>query len=223
LNQPESLTVQAYAHIKSDIISGKIPAGGQVDSKAMSEQLGVSRTPVREAILRLANEGIVEVSSRKGMRVLPLSVDDLRNIYQVVSALEVEAVFLMASLPHRTEGLAALGDACARMDDAVRNEDGEAWNLADEQFHRALLEHSGNPRLAEAGCAYRDRAQRAHFVALRLVPLSQKATSVGAHRDLVAKIEAGDAYNARELHRNQRIRGSDLLVSSLRTLRLEHL
>lgn len=219
----ESYTSLAYAHLKREIMSGHIGAGGQIDAKAIADELGVSRTPVREAILRLASEGVVEVNARRGMRVLPLSVDEIQAIYQLITAIEVEAVFLMASRNDRVEAVRALGQAVARMDAAIEASDGEAWNLADEQFHRALLEQSGNARLAEAGRTYRDIAQRAHFVALRLVPLPQKARSADAHRELIAKIEAGDAFNARETHRGQRNRGGELLVASLRALRLDHL
>lgn len=219
----ESYTSVAYAHIKREIISGRIGAGGQIDAKAIAAELGVSRTPVREAILRLANEGVVEVNARRGMRVLPLSVDDIKAIYQVITAIEVEAVFLMASRQDRSECALALEQAAARMDAAIAANDGEEWNLADEQFHRAILDHSGNSRLAEAGRTYRDIAQRAHFVALRLVPLAQKARSADAHRELIARIVSGDAFNARETHRGQRNRGAELLLTSLRTLRLDHL
>jgi len=218
-----SLTDVAYDHLKQEIVSGHIPAGGMVDAKEVASDLGVSRTPVREAILRLANEDIIEVTSRRGIRVLPLSVDDLTSIYQVITALEVEAVFLLSKSDGRSAGVDALRAATSEMEDAVRRQDGEAWNLADERFHRAILESCGNPRLSEAGCNFRDMAQRAHFVALRLVPLPQKTRSNEAHSELIGKIELGDSYNARELHRSQRDRGAELLVTALRELRLEQL
>lgn len=223
MKDTESLTGQAYQHLKLEVLSGRIPAGSQVDAKAIGDALGVSRTPVREAMLRLANEGVLEVNSRRGVRVLPLSVNDLRSIYQVITAIEVEAVFLLASCDTRDESIAELEAATSRMASAITEEDGEKWNLADESFHRALLRGSGNTHLAEAGNTYRDIAQRAHFVALRLVPLSQKARSADAHTDLIKKIAAGDAFNARELHRTQRDRGGELLVTALRTLRLDQL
>lgn len=223
VNGTESYTSAAYAHLKREIISGRIGAGSQIDAKAIAEELGFSRTPVREAVLRLANEGVVEVNARRGMRVLPLSVDDIQSIYQVITAIEVEAVFLMASLPDRTDAARVLDEATSRMEAAVAAGDGEEWNLADEQFHRALLDHCGNARMAEAGRTYRDIAQRAHFVALRLVSLAQKARSADAHRELITKIVAGDAFNARETHRGQRNRGAELLLASLRTMKLEHL
>ena len=223
MNTHRSLTDVAYDHLKGAIISGQIPAGAQVDAKEISSDLGVSRTPVREAILRLANEKIVEVTSRRGIRVLPLSVDDLYATYQVITALEVEAVFLLSAQADRSKGVQAVTQAIAEMDKTVKANDGEAWNLADEAFHRAILEYCGNPRLARAGLGFRDIAQRAHFVALRLVPISQKAASIDAHRELVDKIRQGDAYNARESHRTQRSRGAELLVAALRELRLAQL
>lgn len=223
LKNTDSLTEQAYAHLKNEIVSGRIVAGGQVDAKELAEHLGMSRTPVREAILRLANEGTIEVNARRGMRVVPLSVDDLQSVYQVITAIEVEAVFLLASSKDRENGVLALRAETAQMEAAIAKEDGEAWNLADERFHRTLLDVAGNLRLAEAGRTYRDIVQRAHFVALRLVPLAQKDRSIEAHNTLIDQIAAGDAFNARENHRAQRQRGAELLVTALRTLKLDHL
>ncbi len=218
-----SLTDRAYAYLKAEIISGGIAPGSLLDANALAGTMGVSRTPVREAILRLANEGAVEVSARRGMRVVTLTATDLQEIYDVITALEIEAVGLLtASKPEKSD-LAPLVEQVVRMRVAAEIGDGEAWNLADEGFHRGLLDLSGNRRLAEAGNGYRDMAQRAHFVALRLVSIDQKAGSIEAHAALISVIQSGDADAARDLHRKQRERGSHLLVNALREMKLEHL
>lgn len=218
-----SLTDKAYAYLKGEIISGGIAPGSLLDANALAGTMGVSRTPVREAILRLANEGAVEVNARRGMRVVTLTASDLQEIYEVITALEIQAVDLLTSSKPQKSDLKPLVEQVVRMRVAAEIGDGEAWNLADEGFHRGLLDLSGNRRLAEAGNGYRDMAQRAHFVALRLVSIEQKAGSIQAHADLINVIQSGDAEAARELHRKQRQRGSTLLVDSLREMKLEHL
>ena len=101
--------------------------------------------------------------------------------------------------------------------------DGEAWNRADEGFHRAIFDLCGNPRLAAAGHSFRDKAQRAHFVALRLVPIEQKDRSIEAHSELISMLESGDVDTARRNHRRQRHRGATLLVDALKQMQLQQL
>lgn len=215
-----SLTDRVYAALKADIVSGHYPPGGLIDANDVASTIGVSRTPVREALLRLANEGAVEVSARRGVRVKPLTADDLQNLYEVISALEIQAVTRLAVREPQKADLAPLVEQLVRMRLAIELADGDAWNLADEAFHRALFDLCGNPRLREAGHNYRDAAQRAHFVALRLVSLEQKADSVAAHARLIDDITTGDPDIARKSHGAQRARGGDLLVSALRELGL---
>lgn len=219
----QSLTDRVYSHLKSRIISGKLGPGSFLDANGLALEMEVSKTPVREAILRLENEGAVRVDARRGIVVLPLTADDLQAFYQVITALEVEAVHRLTSEKPTTGILAPLFEQIDRMRQAADNGDGEGWNFADEAFHRALLDLCGNARLAEAGHSYRDKAQRAHFVALRLVPIETKQQSVEAHADLIRVIEAGDADLALRTHRQQRQRGAKLLVEALRKLKLEHL
>lgn len=217
-----SLTEKVYTQIKSDIIRGQIKAGSDVDAREIAEAIGVSKTPVREALLRLANEGVVEVNSRRGIRVVAISAARLKNLYQVITAIEVEAVGLMASRFLTKDDMKSSYEQGIKMRLAIEMQDETAWNLADEGFHRSLLQLSGNAEIAEAGCHYRDLAQRAHFVALQLVSMEQKAKSIEAHFDLLNLISGGDAKACRELHREQRERGGNLLVASLEKLGVDH-
>lgn len=218
----QSLTDKAYAFIKAAILSGRIGAGASVEVNEIAETIGVSKTPVREAVLRLANEGVLEVTSRKGIRVVPISAARLSEIYQVITAIEVEAVSRMAELKLGKDELKPAFEQALRMRMAVELGDENDWNLADEGYHRALLELSENSQLFEAGSYYRDLAQRAHFVALRMVPLEQKAKSVEAHFDLLKLIMVADPAVCRQRHREQRERGAALLVNSLEKLGVDH-
>jgi DNA-binding GntR family transcriptional regulator len=213
----------AYAGIKQRIVSGAIPPNALIDEQEIAEELGVSRTPVREALLRLEAERLVEIGRGKGIRVLSLSSADMRAIYQVITGLEATAVFLLtARKPSRGE----LGPLLRAVDDfevaAAAGDDG-AWGDADERFHRALLELSGNERLTEAGCRQRDAAQRAHLVAVRLQSAEYKARSAENHRGLIDLILAGDPWAAHAAHFRQRMRGEDALVSIVERFNLQNL
>lgn len=222
MTEEASLTDQAYAHLKSAILSGQIGAGATVEVKDIADRIGVSKTPVREAVLRLANEGVLEIAPRKGIRVVAISASRLSEIYEVITAIEVEAVSRMASMNLDKERLKPAFEQALRMRMAVELLDDNGWNLADEGYHRSLLELCGNSQLTEAGVYYRDLAQRAHFVALRLVSLEQKAKSVEAHFQLLQLIMDGNPDICRKAHREQRERGGTLLVRSLEKLGMDH-
>lgn len=213
-----SLTDKAYSQIKTRIRAGEIKPGSDIDAGEIATAIGTSKTPVREALLRLANEGVVEVNARRGIRVVAISASRLKNIYEVITAIEVEAVGLMARRSLSKNDMKSAFEQCLKMQMAVEMEEDDVWNMADEEFHRSLLHLSGNPEIAEAGCYYRDLAQRAHFVALRLVTLDQKAKSIAAHMSLLRLIGEGDEAACRQMHRAQRERGGDLLVSALEKL-----
>jgi DNA-binding GntR family transcriptional regulator len=208
-----SLTGDAYAKLKHAIVAGEIAPGALIDELDMAQQLGTSRTPVREALLRLQSEGLIEIARGKGIRVLALSSADMREAYQVITALETQAVYLLTARGPGKEALAALTRATDDLDRALAAGDDAAWGDADERFHRGLLEFSGNRRLAQVGCQFRDIAKRAHLVAVRLQPAAYKQASGRRHRALIRLIGRGDPQAAAAEHAGQRQRGEEALVS----------
>ena len=99
----------------------------------------------------------------------------------------------------------------------------EQWALADEGFHRALLESNPNQRLRDVGLTHRDLAQRAHFVALRLLRPEQLMKSARQHKWLIKLIASGDAATAVENHRVHRDRGANMLLKVLRQYHMTQL
>jgi DNA-binding GntR family transcriptional regulator len=222
-----SLTDTAYASIKAAILAGEIAPNAPLDEKSIAAGLGMSRTPVREALLRLQGEGLVEMARGRGIHVRLLSAADMREIYEVLTGLETLAVSLLASPGIAPQGStaaagppAALADALARMEQAAAAGDWQEWGGADEAFHRALLEGCGNGRVRALGLQHRDLIQRPHFVAMRLQPPDYLARSTRAHRALLALIAAGDAERAALAHLQQRRRGEAALMAIIDTYRL---
>lgn len=218
-----SQTDVAYDQLKAKIIAGEFHPGDQVDAIRISEDLGLGRTPVREALLRLQNEGIVKIIPKRGVRILSLSADDLTDIYQVISAVEVEALRLICEAKPPAHKLLPLDDAVRCMAEAASANNREDWAHADERFHRQLLELCPNKRLRDVGITHRDLAQRSHFVALRLLTQDQRAKSAEQHGILLDQIRTGEIATAVESHRRQRARGSDMLVCILREHQLTRL
>lgn len=215
-----SLTEQAYGAIKDQVIGGKIPPGTHFDAGHLATDLAMSRTPVREALLRLQNEGIVEILPKKGIQVATFTPGELREIYQIITGLEVEAVGNLAVRAVAGLSLEPLHGAVAAMAGGIGKRDMDAWLSADERFHRGLLDLSGNERLRREGYRFRDLAQRAHHVALRLVGIDAMDESVAAHASLLDEIKSGDAGRARSRHHAQRERGADLLIGIIEKFQL---
>ena len=210
-----SQTERAYSEIRRRILENEMSAGTQVLEQELAEMLEMSRTPVREAMIRLAEEGMVEVRPRHGMRVLPISADDMREIYDVLTALESMAAELVAARGVSPEELRALQRAVADMDAALAADDLRTWAAADERFHLLLVEYCGNERLRALVSGYWDQSHRVRLVTLRLRP--KPVDSNKDHAAVVDAIARGDRVAARRLHRQHRARSGEMLVKLLKS------
>ena len=191
-----SLVDRAYAELRARIETNRYPPGHSALEKELAGELGMSRTPVREALIRLQQEGLVEVRPRRGMQVLGLSPSDMKDIYEVIAGAEAVAVNLLAERAPDPEIARALGEPVAQMERALEADDLDAWAAADEDFHRALFQLCGNGRLEDVGVAHLDRTRRARFFTLHLRRRPFRSTA--DHRRLMELITAGDARAARE-------------------------
>jgi DNA-binding GntR family transcriptional regulator len=216
-----SMVDRAYDAVRSRILDNAWPPGHQVLEHALALDLGMSRTPVREAMIRLQKEGLIEVVPRHGMRVLPLSPTDMRDLCQILASLEAAAAGLAAARRPTGAELDALEQASRDMDAALRRDDLEAWAEADERFHRHLVELSGNRLLLAVVENVWDRAHRARMFTLRLRRKPTRSTR--EHRAVVQAIRKGDVDAARELHREHRERGGRELVALLERYRFRQI
>lgn len=216
-----SQTRRAYDEIKRRILDNELPPGTQALEQEVAILLGMSRTPVREALIRLAQEGMVEVRPRHGMRVLPLSLDDLREIYDILTGLEAIAAESIARRGATPAELAALERALAEMDHALARDDRAAWAAGDARFHRLLIEFSRNRRLQAMVETVRDQSHRARMATLRLRP--QPLTSNNEHTQVVEAIRRRDPEAAHQFHREHRMRAGQLLIALLEQHGLDHL
>jgi DNA-binding GntR family transcriptional regulator len=216
-----SLTEEAYRVLKREILENRMPPGFQALEPELAARLGMSRTPVREAVIRLKEEGLVEVVPRRGMRVLSVSPDDMREIYQILTALESEAAALLAARKPGPQVLAPLSRSVAEMADAIKAEDRERWAAADDRFHRALLDLCPNRRLSSFVSLMFDQAHRARMVTLHLRELPVRSTV--EHTQLVDVIAAGDAAKVRQSYRDHRERAVTELLAILERYHLHHL
>ena len=208
-----SLTHQAYETLRRLILDNELKPGRRMLEQELADFLKMSRTPVREATIRLANEGLVDVRPRHGMLVLPISPEDMREIYDVLTSLEASAAEMVATAGLPKSGLDRLNTAIDEMDAALDTGDREAWARADEEFHRLLVSFSGNKRLITLVEGMWDQAHRARMVTLAQRPLP--TASNAEHRALVRAIRDGNAERARRIHTDHRRKARDLIVGLL--------
>lgn len=213
----------AYDAIKNWIQTAKIAPGSQIDEEEAARRLSMSRTPVREALLRLQSEGFVEIGRGKGIRVLPLSAGDMRDTYQVITGIEVVAVSLLVRRRPSRDDLAHLVEATEEMERALAAGQVDRWGDADERFHRELIRLSGNRKLYAVGCQMRDVAKRAHMVAVRLQDDAYRARSTANHGLLIGAILEAAGQEAACRHLEQRQRGEDALVGVIEKFKLASL
>ena len=209
---------QAYRLVRQRILDNVYPAGYRALEREFAEELGLSRTPVREALLRLQAEGLLELIPRHGARVLPVSAEAMREIYQVLTALESMAAEIVTRRKPTAAELKPLSGASRDMAAALRHDDLEAWARADEHFHRQLLELAGNSVLIQTVQQLWDRAHRARMVTLRLRPRPVHSTK--EHNAIVEAIRAGDPEATVRLYRSHRQRASTELLAILEKARL---
>ncbi len=206
-----SLVDAAYEQIRRRILDNVWPPGHRALEQEVALALGMSRTPVREALVRLQSEGLVEVVPRHGMRVLPVSPSDMREIYQILTALECMAAEILARRQPSDAELQPLVEATDAMDRALALDDLDAWAKADELFHAQLLELAGNRLLQATVMNHWDRAHRARMFTLRLRP--KPVNSTREHMQLVERLRAGDVDGASRVNRAHRERAAAELLA----------
>ncbi len=209
----QSQTDRAVAVLKEKILANELLPGSNHLESELAEMLDMSRTPVREALLVLEAQGLVEIRPRRGIRILPLSAQDMKEIYQLLTELESLAAAEVAAKGLSKKELAGLETCLERMETALKKQDRVAWAEADDQFHRKLVDLAGNRRLKQAVQMFWDQAHRARLVTLHMRPAPHRSNQ--DHRALLRAIARGDVDAARKLHREHRIGACELIVSLL--------
>lgn len=217
----DSAADRAYAELRRRILQNEMRAGAQFLEHEVTQSLGMSRTPVREALVRLEKEGLIHIRPRHGVEVLSMSIEDVREIYEVLTAVEAKAAEILARRGAAETEIAGLQDTVERMEAALVADDREAWAEADAGFHRLLVDLCGNRRLREIARVHWDQTQRVRAVTLHLLPPPVESTR--EHRTLLDALARGDHEAARESHRRNRERGQSMMLGVLERHRLHYL
>jgi DNA-binding GntR family transcriptional regulator len=153
---------RALQYVKSQVLTGAFPGGELISEGEVATALGMSRTPVREAFLRLEAEGLLRLYPQRGALVVPVSAEESRSVIEARMILEQFAVSkLVARGPEAREAMfqRMLGQL-ERQREAAENTDWHEFTDADRAFHDVTLDESGNRILADFYSSLRDRQMR---------------------------------------------------------------
>ena len=167
LNGPPVTTIRSrseevYAQLKQDITDFKFLPGDRFTESELSDRMGVSRTPIRQALHRLQQEGHLEVFFRSGWRVLPFEFKKYEQLYDLRMVLETEAVQRLCQQPQKfmLKALAEL-ESIWLVPQADRSSDGKRVSTWDEEFHCSLVAATGNDEMARV---HRDITEKIRFI-----------------------------------------------------------
>ncbi len=191
--EPRSLREQVYDFLRAEMAKGGLQPGAFLDLNELAHRIGVSRTPLREALLHLESQGFVTVLPRRGFQLNELSLDDIRHFYEIIGALEASALRTVGYTltPADFAHMRALDDA---MKLAVTARDFDRYYAANLAFHDAYLERSDNARLVA----------QVHLLKQRLYDWPRRESmmqaweehSIVEHEEFLALLECGNVEAA---------------------------
>lgn len=195
-SRPESISDLVFASIREAIVSRTLAPGSIVTEAQLAKDLGVSKTPVREALLRLREVGLVRPMPVRGMKIIESTRDTMVRAYELRGLLE-GGVAKFAAQRATDEQIAAMEDAAAESLRLAREYDAEGFRLSDRNFHSAVWSASGNSELERiADNAY------SLSTALRAIHALSSRDSIKCaqqHVDITQAIKERDGERAADL------------------------
>jgi DNA-binding GntR family transcriptional regulator len=187
---------RVYAFVKHGIMEFSLKPGENISDIAIAKRIGISRTPVREALRQLELEGLVLHTPHRGWMVRALQREDVENIFEIKECLEAMLV-RQATKKLTPHDKAVLAKAMAKMEAATNHKDRQAWLAADDCLETTLYLAAGNPRAKQIVSSL--NAQW-HWIWVGILALGDRMRqSAHEHKAILAKVFAGDAGGAEAL------------------------
>ncbi len=193
--QTTSLADQVFEKLENDIIHGVYPRGEILTELKLVEQLGVSRTPIREALRRLEQERLIEETG-KGSKVLGITEDDLLDIMNIREKIEGVSAYY-ACINMTDEGLKELAHIVDLQDFYFSKNDTEHLRLADDMFHDAICELSRRTVIRDTLVPLHRKTRRYRKTAIE--DKNRAANSLQEHKAILVAMQAGDPEKVKEV------------------------
>ena len=202
----KSLKEQVYEYLREQMRVGEILPGSVIDMEETSKKLGVSKTPLRDALLLLEMEGFVSILPRRKVIVNTLSLQDIKNYYEIIGALESEAL-LLALDNLKEPDVQYMEELNAAMKDAIDGDNFDLYYEKNLNFHNVFLERSGNENLKKIVNTLKKRLY--DFPRQKGFVKEWEQASIGEHAELVRLIQQRNAEQAvdfiRDVHWSFRV------------------
>jgi len=196
LVRPKSLTEMVAEEVRARIVDGRIGLGAALSENGLAGELGISKTPVREALLQLKQEGLVDVQPQRGTYVFRLAPEQVADISELRAILEPAAAKAAIQRQHRAL-VDRMGAIYARMREAHEAEDHLAYRKLDGEYHETIVDLCGNPYIRNA---YRQISFCIQALRSRLSTEAQlNKQSIAEHREMLRLAKARDAAGLQKL------------------------
>lgn len=189
--QRSSLVDEAYVAIRASIIEGRIPPGARVTIRPIADQLSLSSTPIKAALVRLEREGILVSHLHRGYFVPELSCEDMGEIYELREALDCMAGRRAAMAERHSQIATILAANCEQQRERMQRGDLDGYREKDIEFHQGLWALCGNQRLRRTAEGLMDQMRLGNSVSARLP--GRVESSLTEHVAIVEAIAQGDA------------------------------
>jgi DNA-binding GntR family transcriptional regulator len=196
-SSPEKLTAKdrAYEFTKGRVLDSTFAGGDLITEGEVADALGMSRTPVREAFLRLEGEGLLRLYPKRGALVVPVSVGEIDAVMETRMLVERFALDKVLGNGDREAVADALEIAIAAQEEYAASGDTDGFVAVDREFHTTFVTAAGNPILTGLYDSLRDRQQRMIITSL-LRDTKRIESILVEHRQISAAIRAGDLARA---------------------------
>jgi DNA-binding GntR family transcriptional regulator len=210
--QPPAMPDRIYAALKHRILRCELPPNQRLNEKKLSQELGVSRTPLRQALNRLSQDGLVVLLPYKGYVVAPLTIDDFKNLCEVRRIIEPESVALAAerATPQDIERLVDTYESRYTQGDPSTY---EGYLRSNSAFHLALVRCTRNDRLESLVMSSLDQLQRPLY--LGVVKGIASDVSTAQHLELLELVKAHEPDRARSLMKKHICIGEEQIIAAL--------
>ncbi len=198
INQ-KSLREQVYEFLRGELHKGSLAPGSAINLTQVSESLGISKTPLRDALIQLEVEGFVTISPRRGVFVNRLGLEDIKHYYEIIGALEA-AVIVSVFDRVRSERLPDLKQLNREIMAALDREDYDAYYWLNIQFHHVFVDMSENEHLKRIILPMK---QRLYDFPQRGYMKKWEEENCGDHETLIKAIEKGDRCAAAAVWRDR--------------------
>jgi len=203
------LVDEATRVIRDAILVGKLPAGTRLRQADLANQMGISRTPLREALMKLEQEGLITVQPQGGLQVVQLKLEEAIELYEIREMLDGLAARLAARRINQ-EGLEKLKGYLKKMEKFIETQNAHGWFIHHVGFHEEIFQISGNSRLLTLTSNVRLSIQ--HFHPLLLTTPDRLKNAFREHLETLKAIQGRDPERAERMARLHIANARDVVV-----------